>query len=132
MADVDDPTPAREAPGPARFPASVYRVGAEPDPRFSLANERTFLAWVRTALAMLAAGVALEALDVPVSAPLRMVAAALFVMLGVVGTVQAWFGWSRTERALRLGRPLPGPSMALLVAAGAVVAMLLLVIGYSG
>ncbi len=35
--------------------------GSEPDPRFTLANERTFLAWVRTALALLAGGIAIEA-----------------------------------------------------------------------
>ena len=45
-----------------RFPRSVYGEGEEPDPRFSLANERTFLAWLRTALAMYAAAFALEAL----------------------------------------------------------------------
>ena len=38
-------------PSPTRFPKAVYGVGAEPDPRFTLANERTFLAWIRTALA---------------------------------------------------------------------------------
>ena len=31
---------------------------AEPDIRFTLANERTFLAWVRTAIGLVAAGVA--------------------------------------------------------------------------
>ena len=30
--------------------------GEEPDYRFTLANERTFLAWVRTALGLLAGG----------------------------------------------------------------------------
>lgn len=44
-----------------RFPASVYRVGDEPDPRFSLANERTFLAWIRTSLGLTAGAVAMEA-----------------------------------------------------------------------
>ena len=34
-----------------RWPSRVYAHGHEPDPRFSLANERTFLAWIRTALA---------------------------------------------------------------------------------
>lgn len=29
------------------------REGRDPDYRFSLANERTFLAWIRTALALL-------------------------------------------------------------------------------
>lgn len=37
--------------------------GSEPDYRFSLANERTFLAWLRTALAMVAAGVLLQQLS---------------------------------------------------------------------
>ena len=46
-----------------RRPGWVYDEGAEPDARYSLANERTFLAWIRTALAVLAAGVALDALD---------------------------------------------------------------------
>lgn len=35
-----------------RFPASVSDQGEKPDPRFSLANERTFLAWIRTPLAL--------------------------------------------------------------------------------
>ncbi|NLT31088.1 MAG: DUF202 domain-containing protein, partial [Propionibacterium sp.] len=34
-----------------RFPKSVYSTGTEPDPRFTLANERTYLAWIRTSLA---------------------------------------------------------------------------------
>ncbi|HET8988949.1 MAG TPA: DUF202 domain-containing protein, partial [Humibacillus sp.] len=50
-----------------RFPRSVYEHGEDPDPRFSLANERTFLAWVRTSLAFVAAGLAVEALELPVS-----------------------------------------------------------------
>ncbi|MGH3722963.1 MAG: YidH family protein [Mycobacterium sp.] len=34
-------------------------VETEPDYRFTLANERTYLAWVRTSLALIASGVAL-------------------------------------------------------------------------
>ena len=44
-----------------RWPRQVYAVGSEPDPRFTFANERTFLAWIRTALGFLAAGVAIAA-----------------------------------------------------------------------
>ncbi len=40
----------------------ISRLGEAPDYRFSLANERTFLAWVRTALGFLAAGVGLDQL----------------------------------------------------------------------
>ena len=43
-----------------RRPRRVYVSGTDPDPRFSLANERTFLAWVRTALALVAGAVAVQ------------------------------------------------------------------------
>lgn len=115
--------------GDRRVPRRVYGVGDEPDVRFSLANERTFLAWVRTALALLAAGVALEALDVPVPAPLRLAGAVLLLVLGLLAAVQAGWGWARTERALRLGRPLPAPVLGPAVAAGVVAAAALLLVG---
>jgi putative membrane protein len=41
------------------------REGTEPDPRFSFANERTFLAWSRTALALVVAGLAVTQLLLP-------------------------------------------------------------------
>src|SRR5690625_4759509 len=54
---------AADAPqGDQRRPQSVYSVGTEPDARFSLANERTALAWLRTGLALVAGGVALTTL----------------------------------------------------------------------
>ncbi|SFC58600.1 putative membrane protein [Nocardioides terrae] len=114
-----------------RFPNQVYAKGDEPDPRFSLANERTFLAWVRTALALFAAGVALEALDLPAHAGLRAAAALTFVVVGFVATMQAWIGWSRTERALRLSRPLPGPTAGIVVVGGACAAMVVLAVGFA-
>ncbi|MEJ5914539.1 YidH family protein [Pseudokineococcus sp. 1T1Z-3] len=113
----------------ARFPRRVYAHGEEPDPRFSLANERTFLAWVRTALALLAAGVAVEALALPLQETLRQLTAVLFVVMGLLSSAQAWFGWARAERALRLGRPLPSPALSGVVAAGVVLAGVLLVVG---
>lgn len=112
-----------------RFPRAVFARGSEPDGRFSLANERTFLAWVRTALALLAGGVALEALDLPVEPHLRLAAAVLLVVLGIVAPVQAWSGWTRTERALRERRPLPAPVLSGPLAVGVAVAGLLVLIG---
>ncbi|WP_138734220.1 YidH family protein [Modestobacter excelsi] len=117
------------APGRARFPRSVYGVGEEPDPRFSLANERTFLAWIRTSLALSAAGVALEALDVPVARGLRLACALLLVCLGVLAPVQAWWGWAASERAMRCRRPLPSPLLSPLIAVGTLVAGVLLLLG---
>jgi putative membrane protein len=90
-----------------RRPRWVYDVGDEPDPRFSLANERTFLAWVRTALAMLAGGVALETLRVPGETGLRAPLVVGLVVAGAVLLVMSLVRWARVERAMRLRRPLP-------------------------
>ena len=73
-------------PAKRRFPKSVYKLGTEPDPRFSLANERTFLAWLRTSLAFIAAGVALEAVGFPESDGFRSAGALVFIGLRELGT----------------------------------------------
>jgi putative membrane protein len=96
---------------PHRFPRWVFREGSEPDPRFTLANERTFLAWIRTSLALLAGGVALEAVAPPMHPGLRFAAAVLLVALGLITPVQAWLAWTRDERAMRCGRPLTAPAL---------------------
>ena len=111
-----------------RFPRSVYGVGSEPDPRFSLANERTFLAWIRTALALTAGGVALEALGLGLHPQLRLSAAVLLVLSGIATSLQAWLGWTRTERAVRSARPLPAPATALPLAAVLLVVGVLIVL----
>jgi len=112
-----------------RFPRSVYGVGEEPDPRFSLANERTFLAWIRTSLALLAVGIAIEALALHIHPVLRFIASAVFILLAVVAAIHSWLAWQRAERAMREGRALPGPSTGAAIAAGIVVAVALLVVG---
>ena len=55
--DSASPKPA-DAPRPARRRDRLAAIGSDPDPRFTFANERTFLAWNRTALAFVAAGLA--------------------------------------------------------------------------
>lgn len=112
-----------------RFPRSVYGTGEEPDARFSLANERTFLAWLRTALAMYAAAFALEALDVPAVAGWRIAAALVFLALGTLAVAQAWLGWRATERALRRAEPLPGPTAGAILVVGVMIAAALVTIG---
>lgn len=114
---------------PRRFPASVYRDGEEPDPRFSLANERTFLAWLRTALAMYAGAFALEALPIPAEPVWRIAAALVFMVLGTLAAVQAWLGWRATEISLRHGTPLPGLAVGGVLVVGVVLAAVLLGIG---
>ena len=115
--------------GPNRFPRSVYGLGDEPDPRFSLANERTSLAWIRTSLALIALGVALEALQVPVAPVIRLSIAILFLALGALAAVQSWIGWSRVELSLRLAKALPSAGMAAVIAAGALIGALVIVVG---
>lgn len=114
---------------PRRFPNRVYGQGTEPDPRFSLANERTFLAWIRTSLALIAAGVALKALQLPIREDLRTASAGILLALGLIAPVNAWIGWMRAERAMRLELPLPAPSLAALLAVGIIVAGVLIVVG---
>jgi putative membrane protein len=96
--------------GDSRRPRSVYGVGTEPDARFSLANERTALAWIRTALALVAGGIGLTSLrsvaDLPVF--LDIVAAVACIAGGAVA-VRSVVGWQAHERALRLGLPLRAP-----------------------
>lgn len=96
-----------------RFPTSVYRHGEEPDARFSLANERTFLAWIRTSLALIAGGVALEALAPGLHPGFRLAASLILVVAGILAPLQAWIGWARSERALRLNTPLPSAALSL-------------------
>ncbi|GAB2445625.1 hypothetical protein GCM10027062_28020 [Nocardioides hungaricus] len=101
-------------------------MGDEPDPRFTLANERTFLAWVRTALAMLAGGVALHALGLPRTEWVRGVLAVLLVLFGALLTVLALIRWARVERAMRTGGPLPAFSLGYLLTGAVVVGAVLL------
>lgn len=112
-----------------RFPASVYGVGEEPDPRFSLANERTFLAWTRTGLALIAGGVALEVLGLDLHAGFRLAASLLLMITGTAVAPLAWWEWMRAERALRRSRPLPSAFSAVVLAVVVTVVGLLVLAG---
>jgi len=105
-----------------RRPASVYGVGDEPDPRFSLANERTALAWMRTALALVAGGVAIVSLASISTLPswTALLGAAACIG-GAALALRAVAAWASVERALRLRHPLPAPRALVALAAGIVV-----------
>jgi putative membrane protein len=100
-----------------RWPRSVYGHGEEPDPRFSLANERTFLAWVRTAVALLAGAAAVHLLDLRLPSLVAALASSGLAVAGGACAVNAYVGWARTERAIREHRPLPsnGAGVVLVV-----------------
>lgn len=99
----------------ARRRPRLQDVGDEPDYRYSLANERTFLAWIRTSLAILAAGVAVIELAPQLGPrPARLtVGIALIVISGALAA-GAYARWASAERAMRLGLALP-PSRAVLL-----------------
>ena len=95
------------------WPDRLRSRGEDPDPRFSFANERTFLAWIRTSLALLAAGIGLEAFAPELAVPgLRQVLAGLLVLSGIAVSASAFRRWLRSEEAMRERRPLPAPRVA--------------------
>jgi inner membrane protein YidH len=111
-------------------PEKQPTVGSTPDYRFSLANERTFLAWIRTALALIAGGLA-AAQFLPVLHLREIIAIALLV-LGALVALRAVDHWARTERAMRMGEDLPGSKfpaiLAIVVAVGAVLLIALVLV----
>jgi len=104
----------------------------EPDVRFSLANERTLLAWSRTALAFIGAGVAVAHLLPDTTLPgARRVLAVFPIVFGAVLAGLSYGRWAAVEAAMREGRPLPGSvlpriltvAIVLSAAAGVVIAL---------
>ena len=117
------------APGP-RWARRLLSVGVDPDPRFSLANERTFLAWIRTSLGMIALGVGIATfVSTNAARGFSMLVAAILVVLGgILGTL-SWFRWLNVERSMRLGRGIPPSRTAIYLAmAISVLAMLSLAV----
>jgi putative membrane protein len=95
----------------------------EPDYRFTLANERTFLAWIRTSLALIAGGVALVQLVPRFGiAGVRHVLSVLLVAAGGLLAVMAVRRWKQVQTAMRTGAPLPTTRIPALFG-GALLAM---------
>ena len=97
-----------------RYPRGVYDVGREPDPLYTLANERTYLSWLRFAVTLLAAAVAIDRLFLEHP---RFGSEILALGLVAIAFGTCGFGvlrWWATERALRLRQPLPGFGAPLL------------------
>ncbi|RAJ42348.1 putative membrane protein [Kitasatospora sp. SolWspMP-SS2h] len=119
---------AAEDAGPEEQPEEL-------DYRFTLANERTFLAWIRTALALLAGAVGLDQLTPDLApVPVRVVLSVLLAAGGAGLGVAAYRRWARVERAMRAGGPLPAtrimPVLTVCVALAAAV-FSVLIVGWS-
>ncbi|GDX04449.1 YidH family protein [Buttiauxella sp. A111] len=121
------------------FPSSQPRgkwwlAGKMPDYRFTLANERTFLAWIRTALALMAGAVGIEQFSPQLSSDaLRMTLSLLLLGAASCMGFIAWRRWRKNEYAMRLERDLPY-TRTLVVLAGFmfIIAVLLAVLLWQG
>ena len=113
--------------------APLREVGEDPDPRFTFANERTFLAWNRTALALIGGGLAAGQLLDFDSEAVRLLVAIPPILLGGVLAIASYRRWEANERAMRLREPLPtiGPPRYVppAIAALAVVIAVLVLVG---
>ena len=100
---------AEPGPGQVAPDGSGQSDETEPDARFTYANERTFLAWNRTALAFVVAGLAIIQLLPPFPGVPggRHILAVPLITLGAIVPVASYLEWTRNQRAMRRGEPLP-------------------------
>lgn len=98
------------------FPPDPRSVGKDPDYRFTLANERTFLSWVRTALALAAGGLgAVTILDDFAGEQYLGIG---LLALSFLTAATSYRRWALNERAMRLDEPLPESRLPMVVAIG--------------
>ncbi len=98
----------------ARFPTGVFDHGTEPDPLYSLANERTYLAWLRLALTLTASAIAVDRLFVDHPRAGDQAVSLALVSVAFAACAVGVHRWWSTELALRKRRPLPGFGVPLL------------------
>lgn len=99
-----------------------YEQGRDPDYRFSLANERTYLAWIRTALAVLAGALLVRQFITELQPRwlVVLIAVALSALAAVLGGA-AYCRWRGNEYAMRVDSTLPRPSLVPLLSVALVV-----------
>jgi putative membrane protein len=110
---------ATDASGKADSEQAPAVAGHEPDARYTFANERTFLAWIRTALALVAAGLAVIQLLPPFHG-IRWGRHAIgipLILLGGAVAVLSYREWMANQRALRRAEPMPRSWLPLVLAA---------------
>ncbi|MEU2605158.1 YidH family protein [Streptomyces albus] len=117
-------------------PQRLREEGTTPDYRFSLANERTFLAWIRTSLALVAGGIAVDQFLTGLRWGARTTVAIVLLAGAALCAVRAVNHWVRCERAMRRGEDLPASRFPVLLATGtaaaAVLVIAVVVLGLAG
>jgi putative membrane protein len=115
----DGGRPTQSSPTPER---TEPKDGANLDARFTFANERTFLAWNRTALALIATGVAATQLLPKLHVAWgRRVLGLPLIALGAMVAAESFRHWRANERAMEKGEELPRSTLPLVLTAGIVV-----------
>lgn len=115
-------TPEAESDGAGAPADGTQSTESEPDVRFTYANERTFLAWNRTSLALIATGVAATQLLPKFQVEWgRRILGLPLIALGAAIALTSLFNWRSNERAMRRGQPLPRSVMPLVLCIGIVV-----------
>jgi putative membrane protein len=95
----------------------------EPDVRFSLANERTLLAYQRTAIGLIAASVAVAHFLTDDAIALTL--GAVLLVSGAVAAIGGYRRYQAADRAIRNGEPLPQGRTALILSVGLVACILI-------
>ncbi|MER5910573.1 DUF202 domain-containing protein [Streptomyces sp. NPDC001982] len=117
-------------------PEQIRAEGSTPDYRFSLANERTFLAWLRTALALIAGGFAVDQFLPHLRWAWRVGLAMALLGAGVLCSLRAVNHWVRCERAMRRGEDLPMSRfpalLGVVIGVVAVAMVVVVVVGWDG
>ncbi|MER5774917.1 DUF202 domain-containing protein [Streptomyces sp. NPDC002039] len=116
-------------------PERLRDEGETPDYRFSLANERTFLAWIRTALALVGGGFAVDQFLPDLRWGVRVGMALALLAVGAACALRAVNHWARCERAMRRGEDLPLSRFPVVLSLGvglvAVVMMAIVLLGWT-
>jgi putative membrane protein len=121
---TDAPRPRSWLASPAQRERRLEQIGTPPDPRFTWANERTFLAWNRTALALIAAGLAAAQFLHFSPHGLRLIVAVPLIVLGGVLAFASYLQWEDSEKAIRLKEPLRYSWMPRVLTGGIVIVAL--------
>ena len=113
-------------------PAQADEPDEEPDYRFTLANERTYLAWIRTSLAFVAGAIAIVQF-VPhfgFAGGSRLIGVGLAAIGGAVA-VLAWYRWRRVQLAMRRGEDLPPTPLPMIVGLVVVIAVVVVLLVFA-